>query len=160
MEPFKNTPETNTPRDPPIGSEESSSAETPSISRDAKELASEAVERAKELATGQVSEQRERSASEIDRLASALHQTSDELGDTIAAPYVEKAANMLDRLSDSVRDASMSDAVNATERFARREPLLFLGGAFIVGVLAARFLKSSERSESGEEEAFSRMGRS
>jgi hypothetical protein len=151
MEPSKNASGTNTPGEPPIGSEQGSAfgAETPSIASDAKELASEAVDRAKELASGQVSEQREKSAGQINKLANALHQTGEDLGDTVAGPYVEKAANMLDRLSDSIRDASMSDAVRATERFARREPLLFLGGAFLVGILAARFLKSSEQSESG-----------
>ena len=51
---------------------------------------------------------------------------------------------MLDRLSGSVRDATVRDIVRATERFARREPLLFLGGAFTLGLFAARFLKSSE----------------
>jgi hypothetical protein len=160
MEP-SNTSDTNTAREPPIGSEERSTADVtiPSISSDAKELASDAVEQAKELASGQVSQRREKSAGEINKLASALHQTSDDLGDTFAGPYVEKAANLLDKLSDSVRDASVSDTVRATERFARREPLLFLGGAFLVGVLAARFLKSSERSDGGDRD-FSRVGRS
>ena len=152
MEPSKKTSTPSTPRDPPRPPESSSSVEgsTPSISRDAKELASDVVDRAKDLATEQVSEQRRKSASEIGRLAHALHQTSEDLGDTMAAPYVDKAADMLNRLSGSVRDTSVRDAVRATERFAHREPLLFLGGTFILGVLAARFLKSSERSESDD----------
>ena len=161
MEPSKNTADMNPSRELPVGSERGSSvgAATPSIASDAKELASEAVDRAKDFATGEVSQQREKSAGEIGKLASALHQTSEELGDTIAGPYVEKAASMLDRLSGSVRDASMSDAVRATERFARREPLLFLGGAFIAGILAARFLKSSERSGT-DDQGISGTGRS
>lgn len=126
MEPFKSTSE-------------------PNISRDAKELASDVVGRAKELAGEQVSDRREKSAGAIGKLAEALHHTSEE--DTVAAPYIEKAADMLDRLSGSVRDTSLRDAVRATERFARREPLVFLGGAFIVGLLASRFLKSSGRAE-------------
>ena len=58
----------------------------------------------------------------------------------------------------------MRNAVSSTERFARREPLFFLGGAFVVGLLAARFLKSSERAETEserletEEEGFSGIG--
>jgi len=126
MEPFKSTSE-------------------PSISRDAKELASDVVGRAKDLASEQVSERREKSAGAIGKIAEALHHTSEE--DTVAAPYIEKAADMLDRLSDSVRDTSLREAVRRTERFARREPLVFLGGAFLVGLLASRFLKSSGRSE-------------
>jgi len=153
MEPFKNTSDQNTAREPLIGAESSSSfgEPTPSFSSDAKELATDVVDKAKDLASDHVSDQREKSAGEITKLANALHHTSEELGDTIAAPYIDKAADMLDRLSGSVRDGSMSDAVSATKRFARREPLLFLGGAFIVGLFAARFLKSSERSESGDQ---------
>jgi len=149
MEPSKKTPNPSSSREPPVRPESSSSVgpPTPRISRDAKELASDVVDRAKDLASDQVTEQRDKSAGEIRKLAHALHQTSEELGDTIAAPYVEKAADMLDRLSGSVRDASMNDAVRATERFARREPLLFLGGSFILGVLAARFLKSSDQGD-------------
>lgn len=151
MEPTKNTANPNTPGAMGTQSRSSMGTSTPSVSRDAKELASNVVDKAKDVATEQVSEQRERSAGEIDRLANALHHTSEELGDTIAAPYVDKAADVLDRLSGSVRDGSIRDAVRATERFARREPLLFLGGAFIAGVLAARFLKSSEQPEDAEE---------
>jgi len=167
MEPSKNTSNQNIAREPPIGAESSFDTESafsveaaePNISRDAKELASDVVDRAKEIASDQVSERREKSAGEIGKLANALHHTSEELGDTIAAPYVDKAADMLDRLAGSVRDASIRDAVGATERFARREPLLFLGGAFVIGLLAARFLKSSERTESGDE-GIPRTGRS
>src|SRR5690348_8160598 len=116
MEPSKNRPDPNTSRDVAMSSETSASvgASTPSISRDAKELASDAVDRAKGLANEQVSEQRERSAGAIGKLATALHHSSEELGDTTAASYVDKAADMLDRLSGSVRDSSMHDAVRAT----------------------------------------------
>jgi hypothetical protein len=33
--------------------------------------------------------------------------------------------------------------IQEVERFARRQPALFLGGAFTLGLIAARFLKSS-----------------
>jgi len=155
MEPSKTTTNPIPSRELSPRAESSSSVEgsTPDISRDAKELATDVVDRAKDLATEQVSQQREKSAGEIGKLARALHHTSEELGDTMAAPYVERAADMLDRLSGSVRDASLGNAVRATERFARREPLLFLGGAFLLGVLASRFLKSSERRGSGRSES-------
>jgi hypothetical protein len=37
----------------------------------------------------------------------------------------------------------IQDLVGEAESLARRSPALFLGGAFTLGVLAARFLKSS-----------------
>ena len=39
--------------------------------------------------------------------------------------------------------AEVEDLVNRTESWARQNPALFLGGAFVIGVLGARFLKSS-----------------
>jgi len=143
MEPTKNI------SNPPGSMEPGLSAE--SVTSDVKELASEAVDRAKGLASEQVSKQREKSAGQIVKLAGALHHTSEELGDAAVAPYVDRAADALDRLSDSVRGGDARDAVRAAERFARNEPLLFLGGAFVFGLLAARFLKSSERRREEDE---------
>jgi hypothetical protein len=46
-------------------------------------------------------------------------------------------------VSTYIRDHEVRDLISETERLARREPLLFLGGAFAVGFIAARFLKAS-----------------
>jgi hypothetical protein len=53
-----------------------------------------------------------------------------------AATRVDDAAKYLDR-------AEVDELVNKTESWARQNPALFLGGAFVIGVLGARFLKSS-----------------
>jgi hypothetical protein len=47
-------------------------------------------------------------------------------------------------LSDYLRDKSLTDVVGDVERFARREPVIFVGGAFLIGLLGSRFLKSSQ----------------
>ena len=147
MEPSKNQSSTPTAPKSPIKAEPGAPARTggptPGIGSDAKELATQVVDRAKGLAEEQVTDRQEKSAGQIDMLAKALHRTSEDMSDSMAAPYIEKAADALDRMSGSVRDASFADAVRSTESFARREPLLFLGGALALGLLAARFIKSS-----------------
>jgi hypothetical protein len=40
--------------------------------------------------------------------------------------------------------------VDEVENFARRRPAMFLGGAFLLGLAATRFLKSSRQSHSSE----------
>ena len=147
MEPPRNT--SNEPPKSPMQNQSSSpgSVGVPSIGSDARELASQVVDRAKGLAHEKVDDQQEKSAGQIGQLARALHHTSEEVTDTMAAPYIDKAADLLDRLSGSVRDASLRGTIDDTERFARRQPLLFLGGAFTLGLLAARFFKSSERHD-------------
>jgi len=110
---------------------------------EAKEVAVKVAEQAKQAVGEQVSRRAERSASDLEQVARALRGTKQELSGNMAAPYVDKAAEQLERLSDYLREANPSEIVQGAERFARREPLLFLGGAFLVGILGARFLKSS-----------------
>lgn len=64
--------------------------------------------------------------------------------------YVERAANRVEQLADYVQNTSPGEMTDRVEQFARREPALFLGGAFAVGFLGARFLKSSRRDQERE----------
>jgi hypothetical protein len=57
----------------------------------------------------------------------------------------EKAANRVERWADYVQNTDAREMAERVESFARREPGLFLGGAFALGLLGARFLKSSRR---------------
>jgi len=109
----------------------------------AKEAASQAASKAKDIVSKRVATTAERGAGDIGDIAKALHKTSKDLEDNIASPYVEKAADQLDRLSGFLRNASVPEIARKGETFARDEPALFLGGAFVLGVAAARFLKSS-----------------
>ena len=49
-----------------------------------------------------------------------------------------------------MREKDVQAIVRDVERYAREQPALFLGGAFVLGLLGARFLKSTaNREESG-----------
>ncbi|HEY9515791.1 MAG TPA: hypothetical protein VIQ74_08945, partial [Gemmatimonadaceae bacterium] len=61
--------------------------------------------------------------------------------------YVEKAANRVEQLADYVQNTDASEMADRFENFARREPGIFLGGAFTLGLLGARFIKSSRRGQ-------------
>jgi hypothetical protein len=65
------------------------------------------------------------------------------------AEYVEKAAAQLERFSENLREKDVSELLQDAQRLARRQPALFIGGSFAVGLLAARFLKSS-RERTGD----------
>lgn len=116
---------------------------------EAKDVASSVAGQAKELVGSQVARQAERSANDISDVARALRQTKQGLQDNIAAPYIDTAADQLERLSRFLRTADAPQMVRSVETFARREPLIFLGGAFALGMLGARFLKSSPRHAEG-----------
>jgi hypothetical protein len=61
--------------------------------------------------------------------------------------FVDRTADRVQRASNYLQNTDVSEMVDRTEEFARRRPALFLGGAFALGLLGARFLKSSRRQQ-------------
>lgn len=104
----------------------------------------------KERATAQLSTQKDRATDSLGSVASAVRQTGqrlrEEQNETVAQ-YVEQAADQLERLSSSLREKDVAELLQDAQRLARRQPALFIGGSFAVGLIAARFLKSSRRDE-------------
>lgn len=121
------------------------------LASDVKETASHVAGRAKQQVGRQVESQKDRAAGGLGEMANALRQTSSQLREQKSSSmpeYMERAADQVDRVSGYLRGASVGEMVEGVERFARRDPVLFFGGAFTLGLLAARFLKaSSPRSE-------------
>lgn len=113
----------------------------------AKGLASDVAHQTMEKVDAQVAEKKGKSARDVSDVAKALRETSGRLDGNMLSPYVEKAAEKLETASQFLRTANLKDIQGTLETFARRDPLLFLGGAFAVGVVAARFLKSSSEPE-------------
>jgi hypothetical protein len=74
------------------------------------------------------------------------------------ADYIDSAAEQVARLSDYVRDQDLWSLADKAKSMAKRQPELFLGGAFAVGFLVARFLKSSSGSASSSHESGYRTG--
>ena len=61
----------------------------------------------------------------------------------LAAEYGDSAADQIERLSNYLSERDMNELFGEVENFARRNATYFVGGAFLVGLLGARFLKSS-----------------
>jgi hypothetical protein len=112
----------------------------------ARNFATEAKNKAGEQVRSSLDKGRSRAAETLHEVARTLMGTSDQ-GDNPAAPYMSRAGEQVRRAADYLQNADMRQMVSSTEQFARRQPALFLGSAFAIGVLAARFLKST-RSES------------
>jgi glucan phosphorylase len=111
-----------------------------------KDQVTSAGQNVKERAQTVIDEGKGKLTSSLDAVASTLGKTteslqSNELGQL--APYGEKLQYWTQGLSDYVKNANAGDLLRDAETLARRQPVLFLGGAFALGLLAARFLKSS-----------------
>lgn len=97
---------------------------------------------------------KDRAASSLGTVARSLTETSQQVRQRdpeAPAEYVERVGQQLQRASEYLRDTDMDQLVDQTEDFARRQPAVFLGAAFAIGVLGARFIKSSRRSELHEQ---------
>jgi F0F1-type ATP synthase membrane subunit b/b' len=112
--------------------------------------AGQVADQARQQATTQLASQKERATGGLGTVAHAMRETGDHLRDqdqdTIAG-YADQAADQIERLADYLRHRNVNELIGDAQDFARRQPALFLTGAFALGVLGARFLKSSSPSQ-------------
>jgi hypothetical protein len=109
---------------------------------------------ARDSATNSLSNSRQQAADRIGGIASAFRSTSDHLRSEHqagVANLTDSLADQVERVSDYLRDRDLRDLGNDVENLARRQPALVLGAALAIGMLGARFFKSSERSGRREE---------
>jgi hypothetical protein len=95
--------------------------------------------------TSQVDQQKNRAADGLGGIANAIRNASNELrteNEAVAA-YVDSASDALRRWADQIREKGVADMLDDVQVFARRRPAVFVGGAFLVGLGLARFLKST-----------------
>jgi hypothetical protein len=104
------------------------------------------MDRVRQGAKSQLSSQKDRATDGLGQLAQAVRQSTsafrDHQQDTVAH-YLDAAANRIEGFSQRIREQDLDDLMRDVQQFARRRPAIFIGSAFIVGALTARFLKSS-----------------
>jgi ElaB/YqjD/DUF883 family membrane-anchored ribosome-binding protein len=104
------------------------------------------MDKVRQGASTQMNTQKDRATEGIGSVAQAVRQSSQQLRDQhheTIAQYIDQAAGQLERFSTRLRERRAEDLLQDAQRFARRNPALFVGSAFAAGLLAARFLKSS-----------------
>lgn len=112
----------------------------------ATERAAQKAQSSFESARSKVTEQFTAVAHAIDSAASTLEQKQQSGLSRKVKQYVRKAENA----SEYLRDKSPQELKQDAENFAREKPAWFLGGAFLLGLLGARFLKSSEKQTANQ----------
>jgi hypothetical protein len=85
-------------------------------------------------------------AESVTGVAQALRQTGQHLREDGAQPalatYADRGAEQVERFGGYLRQRDTGQIVTDLEGFARRQPMVFAGGAFALGMLAVRFLRS------------------
>jgi hypothetical protein len=119
------------------------------VTQQATEKVGQLADQAKQTVTEQVATQKDKASEALTSVAQALRQTGDQLRSNdqgAIGQYAGQAADQIERLSGFLRDRDVNDILYEAEQFARRQPAVFLGGAFVLGLLGARFLKSSQQN--------------
>ncbi len=98
------------------------------------------------MAATKASEQKHRATEGLAHVAQALRRTTDVLRDdgrSGLANYVQQASDRIERFSQRIDEQDLQQMLQDVHRFARRQPALFIGAAFGLGLLGGRLLKSS-----------------
>lgn len=111
-------------------------------------VASQATEKAGEQVESGITRGKDRTAKALGAVAQSLRAFGNELrshDEHGISRFADRAANRADQMANRLNNADPHTLIDDVEDFARREPALFIGGAVAIGLLAARFLKSSRR---------------
>jgi hypothetical protein len=104
---------------------------------------------AREQANQQFDTRKDDAVKTMGNVASAIRDTSDKLnGVGPLGDVAGRAADGIESVAEFFEGKHINDVVRDVERFARREPALFLGAAFAIGLIGGRFLKSSAHRQS------------
>lgn len=117
---------------------------------EAKKEGHRAVDSVREEASRLGEAQKETVANRIGDVAGTLRGASDDLrtkDERAAANVTDAAADHLQRFSETLSSKDLRSIVDDASDLARRYPAVFLGGAVMLGFMAARFAKSSQNTE-------------
>ncbi len=119
--------------------------------------ASDTFKTVKSNTTAKLEEQKSTLSTGLQTVADNIRQLGSNLSGAqandpltrIAADYSETAAQKLRTAADYFNSHDVETMYRDVEGLARRNPAVFVGGAFAIGFLAARFLKSSSPGGNG-----------
>lgn len=142
---------------PPTGSTAGNGSLNPEKAKQqGREAAHEVGEAAQQQAENLFSQQRDSAAEQTGKLGSVFQKMADEF-DNQQQPFfsnqARKLANTTDRVTQQLREKDLRSICDDAQRYSRREPALFIGGAIAAGFLVSRFLRSSSQHQttSGEQ---------
>jgi hypothetical protein len=110
------------------------------------QTASQAAQTATQQAESFADSRKNQAAQSLQTVAATLRKSGQELdtnGEKMAGTVIDKVAGGTDSVATYLQNESVAQMMSDVENFARGNTWAFLGGAFVLGLAAARFLKSS-----------------
>jgi hypothetical protein len=118
------------------------------------QVASQAFGQVQEKASTLVDTKTSDMAQGLTTVANSIRQFTDNLrsggGDTqplaqTVVRYGDSLTNQVEQFAGYLDRADLNKLSRDVEKFAKKNPAVFIGGAFTLGILAARFIKSSQQ---------------
>jgi len=106
------------------------------------------LQQARDRASSSLGESKGQFADQFGTIADALRRTTEHLrseDQQRIAGITDTMARQVDQVANYLRNKDAMAMRNDLENLARRQPALVLGGALLLGLMGARFLKSSQR---------------
>lgn len=124
---------------------------------DLKETGRDALEGAKSVmggamsdlragATAKADEVREVIAEEGSRVAQSLHEAAGQYGGGVQARVLDTMASGLDSMSRTIASRDAESLMSDVQSFARRNPALFIAGAAVAGLVLVRLASQAGRN--------------
>ncbi|MCR9108870.1 hypothetical protein [Marivita sp. XM-24bin2] len=119
----------------------------------ATKLANDATDHVSAAAQQQAEQARSEAIDTAESTASAADAAGDEFdSDSLQAAALNQISAQISSVAAQLRDKPVDEMADDVAVFARKNPLLFLGGAALLGFAAARFIKSGEGTHSTAED--------
>ena len=112
------------------------------------ELTSQATDKVKEQLGGH----KDKAAEGLSAITDAIRQSANTLEEKGQAPIagaVTGFAGQIETFAGYLQGKSVDELAEDVTAYAKQNPQLFVGGAFLLGIALARFLKSSSRNSEG-----------
>lgn len=143
--------ESRGPRAEPTGQQSGGSAreQIREVKNQVVDQAKNTFQQARDRAGSSLGESKGQFADQFGTIANALRRTTEHLrseDQQRIAGVTDTIARQVDQVANYLRNKDAGAMRRDLENLARRQPALMLGGALVLGLIGARFLKSSERA--------------
>ena len=111
------------------------------------------MEQAQNQITSRLSDEKTVAADTLNQVVEVVRKAGQGLREQEQAAlgqYADSAAEAVTNFSNYLRQTDLPEIVRDVETVARQRPALFIGGAFALGLLAGRFLRSSGHNPGGQ----------
>jgi hypothetical protein len=119
------------------------------VGQQAADSAGHLAGRAADIGLTQADRGRTMAADGLQNVANSIRRVSLDMStdQPAIANVADAAAEQAERVATYLRQNDARQIVSNVEQVARRQPLLFLGGALVVGVALSRFIKAATSDE-------------